>query len=83
MAVPAGAGQTVESFIHAGSSARLGIGSWLWCVPGIWRIGPLVGSVSQILQLSKLLIKQMINSQATINPHCSQLANANKKQTIF
>ena len=40
IADPAGAGHSVLSFIHSGSSARLGIGSREFCVPGIWRVGP-------------------------------------------
>lgn len=39
-AVPAGAGHTVDNFIHSGSSIRFGIGARDRWVPGICRIGP-------------------------------------------
>src|SRR6478672_10100878 len=51
MPEPAGAGHTVLSFIHSGSSARLGIGLREFCVPGIWRVGPFSGVRSTIGKL--------------------------------
>ena len=51
MAEPAGAGQTVLSFIHSGSSSRLGIGWRELCVPGIWRVGPFSRVRSTIAKL--------------------------------
>ena len=51
--LPAGAGQTVESFIQAGSSSRLGIGAWLCCVPGICRTGPFSQLKSTVRKLQQ------------------------------
>jgi hypothetical protein len=49
--LPAGAGKTVLSFIHSGSSISLGILCWLCWVPGICLVGPLMAVKSQVKKL--------------------------------
>ena len=49
IAQPAGIGQTVDIFIHCGSSARDGIGSFEFCVPGTKRIAA-AGPIHNIMQ---------------------------------